>query len=166
MEYYWELKYGTRDDMRSALIAPDKVEVIAKRLGNGDPIYLSTAVIPANQVRSFEQTDKAYGQQKLLEDASQAFKEPIETDMGEQNFLKADGTTGTVHYKGIKGRWVKMEVTQNKWEKFYSAIAGYKLLRIEGGIATVAFILAVHDINQQKTPYCTEQEIQQLTRSQ
>src|ERR1035438_4291585 len=112
MEYYWELLQfdGTR-----VMIPPSAVELVKRRWDSGQPIHMNTGSIPANQIKSFTQTNEPFGQAKLLEDVAQAFKEPMET---------LDGS--------IESRWVKKNVTQAKWDKHYSHI-GYKRLGDSNG---------------------------------
>lgn len=145
MEYYWELIQhdGTRLE-----IPPEAVDTIKRRMANGDPINTRSMVIPVNQIKHFRQTDKPFGTQNLLEDASRAFGEPM---------LNKDGS--------IVARWVKKTVTQNKWEKFY-APSGYRKLAEDGGMIVIAFRLPVHEIDVNMTPYCSDEEVQQLTNRQ
>lgn len=146
MEFYWQLTYGDYKDLQSVKIPPASVETIKRRWSAGDVIHLSTGSIPANQVRSFEITDKQFNAVPLLEAASQAFNEPVVTD------------------EGIGTRWVKKPVTQAKWDKYYSASPGYKYLDQMNNMVMVAFKVATHDVDVTKTPYCNESEVQQLTR--
>lgn len=145
--YYWELKWGKYPEpIRSVLIPPDKVEVIKRRWGNGDLINLSTSSIPANQIKSFEMTDKPYTEQRLIDAVAQAFKEPV------------------LSGEAIGSRWVKLNVTQDKWSRFYSVTPGYKNLGEFNGLTVVAFKKAIHDIDVQITPYCDDDEVKQLEK--
>lgn len=147
-EYYWELKYGSYKDLKSVMIPPASVDQVKHRWDGGEPIHLTgRASIPANQIREFEITDKLFTTQPLLESVAQAFNEPI---------VNEDGS--------VAARWVKKTVTQDKWNRMLSNIPGYRALDGDNGMMTIAFKLAIHDIDPTKTPYCTEEEVRQLER--
>lgn len=146
MEFYWELKYGDYKDLRSVMIPPASVVTVKKRWDSQEPIHLSSGSIPANQIRSFEITDRPFNPVPMIEEVSQVFKEPMYNDDGE-----------------VRARWVKQIVTKNKWDKHYSSIPSYKLLDDNGNMATIAFVKAIHDINPAVTPYCTGDEVKRLT---
>lgn len=144
MEYYWELV--TKDDSRYE-IPPEAVEVVQRRMGNKDPINLSTATIPFSEIKHFRITDKAHTNQPLLEAAAQAFNEPI---------FNEDGS--------MVVRWVKKNVPNREYAKHYSHIPAYRRLGDDGNMVTVAFLLAVHDIDVNKVTDCTENEVRELER--
>lgn len=146
-EFYWELKYGDFKEPRSVMIAPDTVAALQRRWDNGQNIHLKTGTVPANQIRSFEITDKPFGEQRLIESAAQAFKEPI------------------FHGDAIEVKWVKQIVTRDKHARHYSQIPGYRYLGEDNGMAVIAFRKATHEIDPSVTPYCTEDEINTLTRT-
>lgn len=146
MEYYYELKYGDYKDLKTVYIPPASVASVYNRWENGQPIKLSTGGIPANQIRSFEKSDRPFNSQPLLEAVAQAFKEPMVTD-GEVNI-----------------KWVKKVVTKDKWERYYSASPGYRRLDESDGLTTVAFRVPTHLVNSNTMQYCDEQEISRLTR--
>lgn len=150
-QFYWEII--ERDDTVTK-IPPDSVQVVQKRLGNGDPIHTRTRSIPASQVRSFRITGERYSVQPLLEAASQAFNEPILTEN--------TGVNGTREMV-VKTRWVKIIVPMDKWYKYYSASPGYKMLGELNGMAELAISKPIHLIDVNKTPYCTDVEITKLT---
>lgn len=141
-EYYWELV--TKDDTVYQ-IPPAVVEVVQRRMGNKDPINLSTASIPFSEIKKFQQTDKPYGQQPLLEAAAQAFREPV---------YNPDGS--------MASRWVKKNVPNQQYTKHYSHIPAYRSLGIENGMVVVAFRLPIHEINMEKVQYCTDNELTSL----
>lgn len=142
MNYYWEI---VQFDGTLTEIPPNAVEVVKRRWDNNQPIHTTTQTIPANQIKSFHQTTKPFGQ-NLLETAAQAFKEPIYTEDG-----------------AIQAKWVKKTVPQKVFQKLYYATPAYKTLQSESGQVTVAFLVAVHDIDTSKVQYCSEEEIRQLT---
>lgn len=142
-EFYWELKTY---DGQSVEIKPGDVEVVRRRLGNGDAINTTTATIPAKQVVSFAQTDKRYVDQALLDAASQAFREPQLTD------------------DGVVSKWVKKSVTRDKWNRYYSANPAYRKIG-EGSMVEIAFRLPVHQIDVNLVSYCTPDEELALTQS-
>lgn len=142
MEFYWELKTY---DGQSIEIKPSSVEVVRRRIEAGEPINTTTTTIPAKQVQSFRQTDKRYIDQKLLDSAAQAFKEPQITTAGE-----------------VTAKWVKKLVTNDKYNRFYSANPAYRKLGDVNGMTEIAFRLPVHLINVQSLSYCTQEDIDKL----
>jgi hypothetical protein len=141
MDFYWELE---QFDGTTTEIPPQVVDTVKRRLNDKDMINLKTMSIPANQVKSFKQTSKRYTDQLLIEDVARAFDEPI---------LNADGS--------IVCKWVKKNVTQNEYNKFYSQ-SGYKKIGTDGSMVTVAFRLPVHSVDLNVLEYCTDDEVQQL----
>lgn len=144
MDYYWELVL--RDDT-TVEITPQAVPIVQKRMSNKDAINLKTRSIPYSEIKEFRQTDKPYGQ-PLIEAAAQAFKEPI---------FNEDGS--------MVVNWVKKSVNQKSYAKQYAGIPAYRKLSEDGGRVMVAFRVAVQDIDISKVSPCTEQEIEQLTRT-
>lgn len=144
MEYYWELV--TKDDERYE-IPPEAVGVVQRRMGNKEPINLSTATIPFSEIKHFRVTSKAFTRQPLLEAAAQAFNEPMFNDDG-----------------SIVSRWVKKSVPHREYGKHYSHILGYRRISDDGNMVTIAFRLAVHDIDVNKVTYCTPEEERELDR--
>lgn len=145
MEFYWELVQfdGTRIE-----VPPAAVEVIKRRWDAGQPIHTARqGSIPHNQIKHFRPTDKVFTAQPLLEAAAQAFNEPV------------------VESEAIMCRWVKKRVTQQNWGRYYSHHP-YKKLGEEGGMVLVGFRLPIHQINAVNTPYCTDDEVRELTTRQ
>lgn len=156
-QFYWKLEYGDFNDLKSVMIPPASVEQVKRRWEQGQPINLNTGSIPPNQIRSFEITDRPFGEvPRLAESAAQAFHEPI--------YHPVTGI-GLVEEQAIEVRWVKKLVTRQQWEKKFSAIPGYTFLGEYNGMALVAFRVATHDIDLTKVDYCTEDEISQLTHN-
>jgi hypothetical protein len=60
-------------------------------------------------------------------------------------------------------KWVKKSVTQSSYNKHYAPL-GYKKLGNDGGMVQVAFIVPVHLVDVNSTPYCTREEINKLTK--
>lgn len=150
MEYYWELVYRDPKDfkqVRTVQIPPASVPSVRKHWDNGEPVHLNTGSIGANQIISFEKTNKPFGNQKLLDEVAQAFNEPQ---------YNQDGT--------IIVRWVRKEVTQDQWNRHFSPIGAYKYLGEGSGMTTIAFRLPVHSIDTTKVQYCTEAEVTALER--
>lgn len=138
MEYYWELI--TKDDSHYD-IPPQAVEVVKRRMDNHDPINLSTASIPYSEIKNFRITSRQYGQ-PLLEAAARAFNEPM---------LNEDGS--------MVVRWVKKTVPQREYAKHYSHVPSYRSLDSDGNMVTIAFRLAIHEIDVNKVTYCTDDEL-------
>jgi hypothetical protein len=143
MEYYWEL---LQFDGTVTQIPPNAVDTIKRRWDAGEPIHLSIGSIPANQIKAFRLTDKLYNSQPLIEEVAQAFKEPL---------LSEDGS--------IKARWVKKHVTNEKWNKHYSAIHSYRHLGAENGMTIIAFKVPTHLIDYSMVQDCDDNDIKRLT---
>jgi hypothetical protein len=150
-EYYWELVQfdGTRLE-----IPPQAVATVRQKLEAGEPISTRSMVIPSNQVKSFRKTDKPYTDQKLIEEAAQAFKEPIYTEV-EYAGMK---------YTAVKARWVKQKVTQRKWDSWYAPSSYKRIGDAEDGMVTIAYVLPVHSIDLTQVQYCTPEEVAKLER--
>lgn len=142
-EYYWEI---VERDGTTTRIPPDSVAVVQRRWTEGQPIHTRTRSIPANQIQSFRVTGERYSSVPLIEAAAQAFNDPVQ--------VKLD--SGEV---AVKARWVKLVVPMERWGRYYSQSIGYKLLTEMNGMAVIAFRKAIHDIDPNKTPYLTDDEI-------
>lgn len=185
MSYYWKLVYGSWKDLKEILIPPEPknlqgqspIDVVKQRWDGGQPIHTSNGSVAASDVRSFDPTNKVYGSQALLEAGARAFKEPIYTDMGSTTYLsKGNGSKRffgdkltedrviEVKYTGVLHKWVKQIVTQSEWDKWYSQHHSYRKLSTDGGMVTVAFVKASHDINPVITPECTDKEVEMLNK--
>ena len=138
-EHYWELV--TKDDVKYD-IPPAAVPTVNKRMAAHDPIELRSATIPYSEIKHFRISSKPFGTQPLLEAAAQAFREPM---------FNEDGS--------MQARWVKKQVSQREYTKFYANIPAYRRLDEGGGMVTIAFVLPVHQINLERVEYCTEQEL-------
>lgn len=152
MDYYWELslKDGTKIQ-----IPPKYVQGIRTKLKNREPIDTTRRTILYAEVDSFEQTLKTeLGEQKLLEEAAQAFGEPLIRD---REF--ADGTKD----EAVSVKWVKKQVTQRDWDKYYSKGPGYQKLSWDAGIIVVAFRMPTHQINDE-VQVCSDEELTKLTK--
>lgn len=145
MEWYWNLvlKDGT-----SIEIPPSFVPVVQKRMANKDAINLKTRSIPYSEIKGFEQSEKPFSQQPLLSEVAQAFNEPV---------VNPDGS--------IACQWVKKHVTQDRWNKYYSASGSYKKLGDEGGMVIMAWFQPIHSIDVNKMTICNETETQTLERT-
>jgi hypothetical protein len=152
MNYYWILSYGMRDDLEHIYIPPNAVDEVKRKWDAGEPIHTTRGSVPARDIRSFEPSDKPYGDQKLLQAAAKAFNEPV------VNTVEDRGIT----YESVEAEWVKQVVTQRKWDKYYSGIPSYHKLADEGAYVVMAFRLPVHQVDERRTPKCSEQEVKSL----
>ncbi len=145
MENYWvlELKDGSKID-----IPPNYVEEVNKRFIAKEVIPLRNRSIPFSEVKGFERTSRKFFEKsadtRLLEETAQAFREPM---------LTADG---------IQARWVKKEVTSDRWERYYSDIPGYKKVESRDGMVWIAWRQPIHQIDPNQTPECTASEVETL----
>lgn len=144
--YYWILKYGDYKDLKTVMIPPSAVETVKHRWDNGEPIHTTNGSIPANQIREFERSDRRYTEQPLLESAAQAFHEAI---------VNPD--------ESVQTKWVKKNVTNNKWDKYYSANPAYRRLGEFNGMVSIAFQVPTHLIDPTAVDYCSDSDITTLT---
>ena len=143
MKYYWELitKEGARLEIR-----PDQVDKIRKQRAEGVVKTNTLGDIASYQIQHFRPTSKIYNPQPLLEDAAQAFNEPV---------VREDGS--------ILCRWVKKPVTYAEWAKHHGALPGYRKLKDAGGMMMVAFLLPVHVKLEDNVSIMSVDEIKSLT---
>jgi hypothetical protein len=142
MEYFWEL---VQRDGTTTRIPPGAVDVVKKRLQANQPINTRTAVIPANEVKSFKQSNVPFGQQPLLDAVAHTFNEPVDGDDG-----------------GIVFRWVKKQITHDKWNRHYSNIPSYKFMFDDGNEVTMGYKLPIHLIDERMVTYCNDDDIVKL----
>jgi hypothetical protein len=155
MEYYWEiiLRDGTTYEIK-----PQVVDLVRKRMAEKMPINLRSATIIPSDIVKFRQTDKPANQPPLLEEAAQAFREPIYTE------TIVDYGGEPYKYTGVQARWVKKRVTQAQWQNYHSKTMD-KRLDDEDGMVVIAYVLPVHSIDLNEVQYCTEDEVAKLSRS-
>lgn len=141
-QFYWELiqKDGTVID-----IPPSAVETVKRRWDSNEPIHTTEGSVPANQIAAFRPTSRKATSTELIEAASQAFNEPVESG------------------EGVKARWVKKMVTHVEYRKHYGSIPSYHRLNDIAGMVEIAFVLPVHSIDTNNVLYCSQDEIKRLT---
>jgi hypothetical protein len=139
--YEWEL---VTKDGRKFSVPPDKAQVVKRRWDAKEPIHFANESINYHDIERFNKTTKAPTTVPLLQSAAAAFGEPM---------LEGDS---------IKWHWVKMDVSQREYSKFYSQAPGYKSLDGQNGMVTVAFRQPLHQIDPYKTEVCTQDEITRL----
>lgn len=142
--FYWDL---TLKDGRVIPVKPEYAPGIKEKMSAKEPLVTSNGVIPFSEIKGFDKTSRHFTITPLLEEAAQAFKEPLYNDEGD-----------------IKARWVKKQVTSGEYSKHYSKL-GYHRLSDFNGMVTVAFVLPIHIIDLNKVSYCTQDEELQLTKS-
>lgn len=141
-EYYWDL---TLKDGRVIHIPPKGVPIVQRKMQDREPVVTSTMTIPFSEIKGFEKSSRKKADVPLLEQAAMAFGDPMFTEEG-----------------AIKARWVKKEVTRGEYEKQYAKSPSYKYLASDDGMVTIAFVLAVHQIDFNKVQYCTNEEEKSL----
>lgn len=150
-DYYWELLL--RDGTKIP-IPPKYVDMVRRKMVAKDPIPTSRKVIPFAQIESFDKTSRRQTDTKLLEDVAQAFGEPMART---REF--SDGTAD----EAVAIRWVKKQVTQREWGKYYSP-HGYRRINESGGITVVAWKQPIHQFDATRMEYCTPDEVIMLTK--
>lgn len=147
MQYFWELTYGDYKNPKTVMIPPDAVAVVKRRWDANQPIHTSAGSIPAREIRGFEMSAQPYSDQRLLESAAQAFREPE---------FNPDGS--------MVVEWVKKVIPQPVYQKRYDGIPAYRVLSNVGGLVTMAFRLPIHQIDITKVEYCSVEETTMLTK--
>ena len=108
MNNYWYIELYSGEIIK---VKPDQEKVvyiqglISQQEG---AITTPTRSIIVKDIKDFRLSDETYSDQKLLEEASQAFKEPVFTNDG-----------------AIKASWVKKSVSRRIYEKHYKFISSY-----------------------------------------
>lgn len=143
-QYYWEI---VERDGTVTKIPPHNVAVVQRRWTALQPIHTITRSIPAQQIVSFHITAERYDTVPLLEVVAQAFNDPMYTDSG-----------------AVKARWVKQTVPMERWQRYYSASPAYRFLGELNGMAQIAFIKPIHEIDVNSTPYLTDDELQKIDK--
>lgn len=152
LPFYWELTLMNGDKIP---IPPEYVETVKQKMANKENLVMNRQIIPSHQITNFEQTSRIKRDPTLIEDVARAFSEPI---VNERKFV--DGTGD----EAVAAKWVKKQVSQKEWGKYYSGSPGYKLLSNEGGVVTMACIVPTHLINYARVQDCNAVEIAQLTK--
>lgn len=150
--FYWEL---VQRDGTKLMIPPKFVKYVQDKMAAKEPIRTSTSIVPFSEIQAFRQSSKRERDERLIEDVAQAFGDPIIT--------KREFPDGTAD-EAVATKWVKKEVSQNEWERYYSG-NGYRKLDSEQGVVMVAFRVPTHLVDTSKVEYCTSEEIVNLTRS-
>jgi hypothetical protein len=146
-EFYWQLSFGDFKNPSTLMIPPSEVTKVKERWDKKLPIHTSAGSIPASNIRGFEMSNKVFRDQKLLEDAVRAFREP---EYNADDSLIVD--------------WVKITVPLPIYQKRYQTIPAYWMLGNDGSQVTVAFRLPTYLIDVSRQEYCTAEEITTLTR--
>lgn len=127
--FYWEL---TLFDGSTIDIPPEAVPTVKAKWKNGEPIDTDVMMVPANQIKSFRQTSKPYGQQALSDGAARAFNTPV---------LSEDGS--------IVMQYVSKLVSPAEWNKL-AGIPAYANLGTENGLIKAGFWLPVNQVDYNK----------------
>lgn len=147
-EYVWLL---TTKDGREVKIPPTAVDAVRRKITAREAIATTTATIPFSEVKSFYKTAEKMVTVPLLEEAARAFNEPVVTEL-------EDGS------RAVKARWVKKQVTNDEWARYYSKGSYRRLEDGDAGLVWIAFVLPAHQIDSSKHSYCTPDEIRLLTK--
>ena len=144
MQYYWLI---TLWDGTVIKVKPSNIDKVREHRKSGQDLVTSTRDIVMKDIKSFEQSDIPFIENALssgLEEASRAFKEPVETDVG------------------VLFRAVKKRVTAKRWDTHYSQIPHHYKLADEDGMVLIAVWRASHLIDYALVEDCTEDEIRRM----
>lgn len=152
MSNYWQITLWDKQTIR---VKPDNVGFIKDKLERGEGhIITPTRTIAVKDIKSFDETDvpepvaeigSGPTDLSLLEQAAQAFKEPL------------------ISSEGAVVKAVKKFVPQRKWDSYYSHIPAYKKLDEQEGRVLMGFYVAVEHINPYTTEPCSPEEIARIT---
>lgn len=121
---YWELI--TYDD-EHIKVKPENVEFVQNKLSSGEGfIRTPDRSINVKMIKDFIETSKVYSDQKLLEEAHTAFKEPLYTEDG-----------------AVVARYVKKTVSAREFTKYYSHFPAYRRLETHDNSVTIAWRVPV-----------------------
>lgn len=154
-DLYWHIELYSGEIIK---VKPDPAKIqhiqnlIAKQEG---AITTPTRSIIVKDIKDFRVSDEMYTDQKLLEGAAQAFKEPVYTTIEE------NGRT----YEAVKARYVKKSVPRRKWESYYSKMSSYRLLSENDNYVMMAFVLPIHSIDHTKVQELTSEEELRLSNN-
>lgn len=147
---YWILTLWDKQTIR---VKPNNVEFVKSKLEKGDGhIITATRTVAVKDIKSFDETDTPYienalpqGDTTLLEQAAQAFGEPV---------IANDGA--------VKMKAVKKFVPQRRYDQHYSQIPAYTKLSDEDGRVLVGFWVSLDQVNPYTTEPCTNEEMEKL----
>jgi hypothetical protein len=141
MSFYWHIELYSGEIIK---VRPDhqKIRLIQEKISKQEgSITTPTRSIIIKDIKDFRLSDEPHNQQKLLEGAAQAFKEPMFNDDG-----------------SIQARLVKKSVPIRRWNTHYQKIPSYRLLEDDGSFVKMAFVLPVHQIDHQIVQELTPDE--------
>ena len=142
--HYWLIEKWDGEKIK---IKPENAGHVQNTLASGTGfIRTKNRTINVKDVKSFDESEIPYSDQKLLEQAAQAFKKPITRTVDGEEFVLA--------------RWVKKIVPQKSWEKVYRTNPSYRLLEESDSGYTLAFVIPVHLIDTTRMTELTKEELQ------
>lgn len=137
-DYVWDLHVR---DGRVIPFAPNSVEAVKDKLQNGE----SVGSIPADDVVRFERTDRRFTDYTLQEETARLLKEPLMS-----------------HDNRVKARWVKKEVSQSEYDKYYGKSMAYRYLDNSADGVMIAMTVPAHMVDLERVQYCTPDEEEKL----
>lgn len=155
MSNYWEIITWDKERIP---VKPDNAQKVQDLIERGKNVVTPTRTIIASNVKDFIETDKPYidkalASGQLLEEAAQAFNEPI--------FIERDSGHGYVE-QAVRTKAVKRYVQRRKWDDYYSKLS-YRLLAEGEGQVLMGWYILVENINDNMM-MCTPEEIKILDK--
>lgn len=148
METYWHLETWDKEIIK---VKPDPktVKYIQELMNKGEgSIMTPTRSIAVKSIKDFRLSDEPYTDQKLLEEASQAFNEPVLNQSG-----------------NVESRFVKKSVPRRRWDNHYRFISAYRLLSQNEASIMIAFRLPVHQIDHARVQELSQSDEQYLAKA-
>lgn len=146
LPHYWLLE---RWDGETIKVKPENAPQVQSLITKGEGfIRTKTRTINVKDIKSFDESDIPYSDQKLLEDASRAFNSVLISKIDNEELIQA--------------KWVKKTIPNKRWEAYYVRQPSYKFLYENESGVTMAFVIPTHAINPNRVTEMTTQELLQF----
>jgi len=147
--YYWIIETWEKDTIR---VKPQYANAVQDKIASGEGfIRMPNRSINVKDIKSFEQSDIIVSDRKLLTEASEALSIPVVTQL--QN---GDET--------VSATWVKKNVKQSRYDKYYRNHPSYIPIADNGTSVTVAFVVPSHLVDPERVTKMTPEEISRLRK--
>lgn len=143
--FYWLIEKWDKETIK---VKPENARLIQSLITKGEGfIRTTTRTINVKDVKSFDESDIPYSDQKLLESSSRAFNSELYSNVNDEEMVQA--------------KWVKKPVSHKKYESFYKYNSAYKHIDENDKNIIVAFLVPTHLINSKRVTELTPYEILQ-----
>ena len=148
--YYWIIETWDKEKIR---VKPQYATAVQNKIDTGTGfIRMPNRSINDKDIKGFELSDIVVSDQKLLEEASTAFGDPIITKLD-------DGS------EAVKGTCVKKNIKRNRFDKYFKNHPSYIPIKENENSITVAFIVPTHLVDLERVTKMNVYEIEKLRKS-